>query len=150
MMKTLMVMAAAVGAATTVFGAGVADAEQNLTGMKYSEALSTIQSRGLTAQVSARVGDRLAEGDCIVTGSTKSALPARGFSSQGPSAIVLVSLDCNGLVASATNPGYSAASPEGRAALKEQKKQEWLATAEGQEWCVTTAKQHDDWGLKCG
>jgi hypothetical protein len=148
MTKTLMVMAAAVGTATAVFGAGVAHAEQNLTGMKYSDAQSTLKSQGLTAQVSARVGDRLSEGDCLVTGLTKSATPDGGFHVRG--AIVLVALDCNGVVATAGNPGYSAASPEGRAAVKEQQKQEWLKTPDGQQWCVTAAKEHPDWALKCG
>jgi hypothetical protein len=144
MMKKLGVVVAA-GAGAAVLGAGVAAAEPDVTGMKYSEASAKLQSWGITSQVSSRVGDRLAEGDCLVTGHTKSALPARGFTLEGPSVVVLVSLDCNGIPASSSKPGYSAASPEGRAAIQEQKKMEWLATDEGQAYCEKAERQHPDW-----
>jgi hypothetical protein len=149
MTKKLMVLAAAVGAAATVFGAGVASADQNYNGMKYSEALSKIKAAGATAKVSARVGDQLNEGDCLVKSYTKSALPARGFTMKGPSSIVLVALDCNGGVASPGKPGLSAASPEGRKAVELKKKMEWLATPDGQVYCVKAVKDHPDWGLTC-
>jgi hypothetical protein len=140
MTKKLMILAAAVGAATTVFGAGVASADSDLSGKTYSEALQTLQSRGQTAKVSARVGDRLSQGDCLVTGYTKSATPDGGFNGKGQ--MVLVALDCNGALASPGNPGYSAASPEGRAAInaeiKEQKTRDWIQTDEGQQFCQTT------------
>jgi hypothetical protein len=148
MMKTLMAMAAAVGATTAMFGVGVAHAEQDITGWKYSDAQASLKSQGLTAQVSARVGDRLQQADCLVTSFTKSAKPDGGFHGKGQ--IVLIALDCNGIVASATNPGYSAASPEGRAAAKKQQNEEWMKTPEGQQWCATATKEHPDWKLKCG
>jgi len=143
MTKKLMILAAAVGAATTVFGAGVASADE-FSGKTYSEVLQALQGRGLTARVSARVGDRLSEGDCLVTGYTRSAPPPGGFNGKGQ--IVLVALDCNGAVATPGNPGYSAASPEGRAAVKEAKQQEWLATDDGQVYCVKAEKDHPEWG----
>jgi hypothetical protein len=146
MTKKLRALAAAAGAAAAAFSASVANADPDVSGMKYSEALSKLQSWGMTAQVSSRVGDRLAEGDCIVTGHTKSAMPARGFTADGPSVIVLVSLDCNGVPASAAQPGYSAASPEGRAAIEEQKKLEWLATDDGQAYCAKAERLHPQWG----
>jgi hypothetical protein len=114
--------------------------------MTYSEARSQIQNAGLTAQVSARVGDRLSEGDCIVTSSTRSAKPARGFTDGGPNSIVLIALDCNGNVASPGNPGYSAGSPQGRALIKEKQVNEWKASDEGQAWCKKAEQQHPDWG----
>ena len=141
----LIVLAAAAGAVSAMFGAGVANAEPDLTGMTYSDAKTTIQNMGATPQVSARVGDRLSENDCLVTGHTRSAKPPHGFPGAGTN-IVLVALDCNGNVASATNPGYSAGSPEGRAVVKEQQKKEWMATDDGQAWCVKAEKQHPDWG----
>ena len=140
MTKKLMILAAAAGAATTMFGAGVASADNEFSGKTYSEALQTLQARGLTAKVSARVGDRLSEGDCIVTGFTRSATPDGGFNGKGQ--IVLVALDCNGAVATSGNPGYSAASPEGRAvinaAIKDQKTRDWIQTDEGQKFCETS------------
>jgi hypothetical protein len=145
MTKKFMVLAAAVGAASAMFGTGVASADQDLTGMTYSEASSAIQQMGATPQVSARVGDRLSQGDCIVTGHTKSAVPPHGFRGAG-SNVVLVALDCNGNVASATNPGYSAGSPQGRELIKQQQVNEWKATDEGQAWCRSAEQQHPDWG----
>jgi hypothetical protein len=146
MSMKFVVLAATVGATSAMFGAGVAGAEPDLSGMTYSEAASAIQQMGATPKVSARVGDRLSEGDCVVTGHTRSAAPPHGFPGAG-SNLVLVALDCNGNVASANNPGYSAASPEGRKAVEEQKKQEWLATDDGQAYCVKAEKQHPEWGL---
>jgi hypothetical protein len=135
-----MILAAAAGAATTVFGVGVASADSDLSGKTYSEALQTLQARGATAKVSARVGDQLSEADCLVTGYTKSATPDGGFNGKGQ--IVLVALDCNGSVATAGNPGYSAASPEGRAAINaaitDQKMRDFVQTDEGQKYCKTT------------
>jgi hypothetical protein len=145
MTKKLMVLAAAVGTASAMFGAGVASALPDLTGMTYSEAASAIQQTGASAQVSARVGDRLSEGDCLVTGSTKSATPPNGFAGAG-SNVVLVALDCNGNVASANSPGYSAASPQGRKAIQEQRSKEWRASETGQAWCRTAEKTHPEWG----
>jgi hypothetical protein len=145
MSNKFMVLAATVGAASAMFGAGVASADPDMTGMTYSEAVSTIQQMGATAQVSARVGDRLSEGDCLVTGHTKSAVPPRGFDGAGAN-VVLVALDCNGNVASATNPGYSAASPEGRKLKEDQANKAWLATDDGQAYCQKAEKQHPEWG----
>jgi hypothetical protein len=55
-----------------------------------------------------------------------------------------VSLDCNGSVASATKPGYSAASPEGRKAIETVKAQEWYKTEGGQIYCRKYEKQYPD------
>jgi hypothetical protein len=146
MTKIPMVLAAAVGMASSLFNPGVATATPDVTGMTYSEAQSQIQNSGLTPQVSARVGDRLSEGDCIVTGVSRSATPARGFANGGPSSVVLVALDCNGNVASPGKSGYSAGSPQGRKLLKEQKEMAWKATDEGQAWCRSAEQQHPEWG----
>jgi hypothetical protein len=145
MSKKFMVAVAIVGGTSAMFGTGVASADQDLVGMTYSEASAAIQQTGSAAQVSARVGDRLSESDCLVTGATRSAVPPRGFDGAG-SKIVLVALDCNGNVASATNPGYSAGSPEGRKLIQEQHVNEWKASDEGQAWCAKAEKQHPEWG----
>jgi hypothetical protein len=145
MTKKLVAVAAVVGAATAVFGSGVASADPDVAGLKYSDAQTQVQQAGLTARVSARVGDRLSEGDCIVTSSTRSAAPDSGFGSGGDS-LVLIALDCNGVVASATNPGYSAASPEGREAAKQKKLVEWRQTENGQLACRQYESQHPEAG----
>ena len=145
-MKTMaMVLSAAAGAAAAgIFGAGVAHSAPNVDGMTWSDASARLDSWGMKAQVSTRVGDRLDEGECIVTSSTMSAKAARGFTEDGPSNTVLVSLDCNGSVASATKPGYSAASPEGRKAIETVKAQEWYKTEGGQIYCRKYEKQYPD------
>lgn len=152
MTKKLMVLAAAVGAATTVFGAGMANADPDLSDKTWSEASSTLKSQGMTGKVSAQVGDRLQQGDCIVIGQSKSAAPPHGF--PNTSRIVLVSLDCNGALATPGHPGYSAASPKGRAATEaaaeDQKSREWIATSDGQNYCKY-AKPDDQYAAKyCG
>ena len=149
-MKTMaMVLSAAAGAAAAgIFGAGVAHSAPDVNGMTWSEASAKLDSWGMKAQVSTRVGDRLDEGECIVTSSTMSAKAARGFTEDGPSNTVLVSLDCNGSVASATKPGYSAASPEGRKALEKAleavQAREYYKTEEGQAYCRKYEKTYPD------
>jgi hypothetical protein len=144
-MRNYIVLGAVAGAAAAgIFGAGVAHAAPNVDGMTWSDAQAQFDSWGMKARVSARVGDRLNEGDCIVTDSTMSAKAARGFDPEGPSNTVLVSLDCNGTVASATSPGYSAASPEGRKAIQKVKDQEWYGTEGGQIYCRKYEKTYPD------
>jgi hypothetical protein len=148
MIRKVIVAAGAVGAAIALFGVGVAQADPNTVGKTWADAKSAIQSAGLQGQVSTRVGDRLPEDQCIVTSQTKTAKPPAGFT-KSASSIILVSLDCNGDVASASNPGYSAASPEAQKMLKEKQNREWLGTDDGQAWCHTAAKEHPDWKLNC-
>jgi hypothetical protein len=148
-MTMKFMLAAAAGAATAVLSAGVAHADPNTVGQTWADARAAIQNAGLQGQVSARVGDRLSEDQCIVTGQTKSAKPARGFG-PGSSSVVLVALDCNGSVASATNPGYSAGSPQGRELIKARQTQEWLKTDDGQAWCKQRSQIHPDWAAVPG
>jgi len=148
MTKKLTILAAAVGAATTLFCAGVASADPDLSDKTWSEASSTLKSYGLTGKVSAQVGDRLQQGDCIVTGQSKSAAAPRGF--PNTDRIVLVALDCNGGLASPGHSGYSAASPQGRAAVaaaaEDKRMRDWAPTEEGQKYCKTTTDK--DWVAK--
>ena len=58
----------------------------------------------------------------------------------------MLSLNCDGTLASAGNAGNSAASPEGRAAKKEQDKSvEWQRTPAGQKWCAQDKAQKPEW-----
>jgi hypothetical protein len=67
--------------------------------------------------VKATVGDQVAWPNCIVTRTQQRTVQAPANSSGSATTELLVSLNCNAGVASATQPGNSAASPEGKAAI---------------------------------
>lgn len=114
-MKKLVVFGGtAVGAGAVVsaalVGAGVAVAAPDVVGHTYSDAASAIQDSGSSPKIAVTVGSRLSQGDCIVT----NAWNAPTFDYTG--SVVMVSLNCDGGHATATNPGASVASPVGREA----------------------------------
>ncbi|MCX2712235.1 MULTISPECIES: hypothetical protein [unclassified Mycolicibacterium] len=117
-MKKLIVLGSgtvgALAAATALFGTGVAAAD-SYAGQTYSDASSAAGDAGQTVVVAARVGDKLDQGDCIVTRS-QTAPFASANDGAHVSNTVQFYLNCNGGVATATSPGASVASPEGRAA----------------------------------
>ena len=108
--------AAAALAALAISGSGVAAAATDVTGQKYSDAQSTLSSAGLKAVVETVVGDQKAWPDCVVTRAQKRTLQPPENSSGSATDEMLVSLNCEAGIATATTPGNSAASPEGRAA----------------------------------
>ncbi|KKW62165.1 MULTISPECIES: hypothetical protein [Mycolicibacterium] len=101
---------AAVGGAV-LMGADVASAAPDVVGQKYSDAASAIKDSGGTAVVASRVGDRLSESDCIVTNAWEASFVRDGSADGGE---VMVSLNCNGDYATATDPGASVQHPLGR------------------------------------
>jgi hypothetical protein len=109
--------AAAALASVALFGSGVAQAADPLIGKTYADASSTISKWNASAVIATVSGDKKATDDCIVTSWHKSMF--LDSSGDGPSAEVLVNLNCNGSVATAGTPGNSAASPEGRQAAKD-------------------------------
>jgi hypothetical protein len=98
------------------FGTGTAAAD-DYAGQKYSDASSAISSAGKKAVIASRAGDTLSDDDCIVSHS-QSAPWIKGDSFAPVTDTVLVYLNCNATVASAKQPGNSAGSPEGRAAIQ--------------------------------
>ena len=104
----------ALAAATALFGTGVASADA-YAGQTYSDASSAAGDAGQTVVVAARVGDKLDEGNCIVTRS-QTAPFASANDGIHVSGQVQFYLNCAGSYATATNPGSSVASPDGRAA----------------------------------
>jgi hypothetical protein len=117
--KKLGVYAATAVGATAVsmafFGSGVAAAD-DYAGQKYSDASSAISSAGMKPVVASRAGDTLSDDECVVTHS-QSAPWIKGDSFAPVTDTVLVYLNCNATVANAKDPGNSAGSPEGRAAI---------------------------------
>ena len=108
--------AAAALAALAISGSGVAAAATDVTGQKYSDAQSALSSAGLKPVVETVVGDQKAWPDCVVTRAQKRTLQPPENSSGSATDEMLVSLNCEAGIATATTPGNSAAPPDGRAA----------------------------------
>ena len=117
-MKELIVLGiGAVGTAAAtmaLFGTGIAAAD-DYAGQTYADASSAASDAGQTVLIASRVGDRLAQDDCIVT-SSQSAPFIHGDDFAHVTDTVQFNLNCEGAYASATSPGASVASPEGKAA----------------------------------
>ena len=120
--KKIIISAGTVGAAGVaigalgLFGAGIASAAPDVVGMTYGDAVSQIEDGGGTAKIAVTVGDRQdAMGDCLVTNASDSPFVRDdGGEFSHASDEVLLTLNCNRGAATATTPGASAASPEGR------------------------------------
>jgi len=97
-------------------GVAVATSSPDVTGQKYSDAQSAISGAGFTPVVESTVGDQKAWPDCVVTRTQQRTVQAPENSSGSATTQLLVSLNCDAGVASATKPGPSAASPQGKAA----------------------------------
>ena len=101
---------------TTMVDAGPANAD-DYAGKTYGDASSALSDAGLKGVIANRFGDALAEDQCVVTRSQNVSW-IKGDKFSPVTDTVLLYLNCNAGVASATQPGNSAASPEGRAALQ--------------------------------
>jgi hypothetical protein len=97
-------------------GVAVATSSPDVTGQKYSDAQSAISGAGFTPVVESTVGDQKAWPDCIVTRTQQRTVQPPENTSGSATTQLLVSLNCDAGVASATVPGPSAASPQGKAA----------------------------------
>ncbi len=119
-MKKFGIYATAAVGATAVsmafFGTGIAAAD-DYAGQTYGDASSAISDAGKKAVIASRAGDTLSDDQCIVTHS-QSAPWIKGDDFSPVTDTVLVYLNCNATVASAKQPGNSAGSPEGRAAIQ--------------------------------
>ena len=101
--------AAAALAALAISGSGVAAAATDVTGQKYSDAQSALSSAGLKPVVETVVGDQKAWPDCVVTRAQKRTVQPPENSSGSATDEMLVSLNCEAGIATATTPGNSAA-----------------------------------------
>ena len=151
-LNRLIVLAAAAGVAMSTLSAGAAGAQgaPDVTGKKYSDATAALKNAGFTAKLGAIVGDQMSQDDCLVSSqevvpSTSPFGPSQFDVGEGGNNIVMLSLNCNGGLASAGNAGNSAASPEGRAAKKVQENVEWQRTPAGQKWCVQERPLQPKW-----
>ena len=128
-MKKFGVYAISAVGATAVsmafLGSGIAAAD-DYSGQTYGDASTAISNAGKKAVIASRAGDTLSDDQCMVTHS-QSAPWIKGDDFSPVTDTVLVYLNCNATVATAKEPGNSAGSPEGRAAI--QKAQEDQAKA---------------------
>ena len=92
-------------------------AADDYSGQTYGDASKAISDAGKKAVIASRAGDTLADDECTVTHS-QSAPWIKGDDFSPVTDTVLVYLNCNAGVATAKDPGNSAGSPEGRAAIQ--------------------------------
>ena len=106
-----------------LFGAGSA-AAQDYVGETYADASDAMSDAGLDPIIASRVGDRLDEDDCIVSNAWSTPfVRGDGEEFSAASGEIMVSLNCAGSFASATNPGTSVQHPLGRAAKSQAEKE---------------------------
>jgi hypothetical protein len=115
-------MCTASGATLVVLATGIlvsapaeAGSPPDETGKKYSDASGAYTQAGFKPVVSTTVGDRVPWPDCIVANVQQRTANPPPNSSGSATQEVLVSLNCYSTAASAKRPGYSAASPQGKA-----------------------------------
>ena len=117
-MKKLMIIGAgAVGTAAVsmaFFGSGIAAAD-DYAGQTYADASSAPSEAGQTVVIAARVGSKLPDDECIVTRSQTAPFASANDGLHYADTVQFY-LNCNGDHATATSPGASVASPEGREA----------------------------------
>ena len=94
---------------------GEASAAPTVTGQSYADASSALSGAGLQAVVASTVGDQLPREKCLVVSQRPESVAQQGSHSTTATTVAL-SLNCYNQEASATKTGFSAASPEGKAA----------------------------------
>lgn len=110
---------ASAAAAMALFGTATANAD-DFVGKTYADASEAMDEEGLDPIVATRVGDKLEDDDCIVVAAWEPPfLRGVGDDFEHSEDEMLVSLNCAGPFATATNPGASVGNPLGRAAKSE-------------------------------
>lgn len=111
-------MAVVVPAASLALSAVAEASSPNVVGQKYSDATGTLSGAGFTPVISTVVGDQEPQANCVVTRQQDRTVQPPANTGGSATNQTLVSLNCDEAAASATKPGNSAASPEGRAAIQ--------------------------------
>jgi hypothetical protein len=118
--KKLIILGGGVAASVSLalLGSPMASAD-DYAGQTYADASKAISDSGSTAVVGTRFGDKLSQDECIVVGSAAPSF-VRPMTTdvyfETVTSEVRLNLNCAGGYATATNPGASIASPEGREA----------------------------------
>jgi hypothetical protein len=110
----------AASSSLALFASGVAAAAPDVVGQTYADAVTAIEDEGGTAVVTVRTGDKLPQDECIVTNAWDAPfvrdLVYEDTAFAHAEGEVMLSLNCAGGYATATNPGASLLSPAGREA----------------------------------
>lgn len=114
LMGVLAIAVAAVPLGLAVAGVAAAD---DYAGKTYSDAQSALSGAGMKGVIATREGDSVSDDKCVVTSSEKASWK-KGDNFAAVTDTVLLNLNCSAAVATAKQPGNSAASPEGRAAIE--------------------------------
>lgn len=137
----------AVGLSASV-GLGVAVAAPDVIGKTYGEAKGILGQAGMSTLIATVVGDRAQQDECFVVSITqKTPLDSSG----DPAAYnqVQVNLNCYVGQSDSKTPGYSKGnnSPEAVAtrATSAEARKKWLASAQGQKWCVESEAANPEW-----
>jgi hypothetical protein len=128
------------GGALTGVGAASATVP-SMVGKTYSEASGALSKWKFPFEVSTTLGTELARNDCIVVNQVLR--PASHFGATNVPAKLLLSLDCNATVASATQAGNSAGSPVGRTAKNAAAQEAWLRA--NPDICIKMKSSHPEW-----
>jgi hypothetical protein len=108
---------AAAAISTALLGSGIAAAAPDVVGQTYADASTAIEDEGGTAVVAVRTGDKLEQDECVVTNAWDAPFMRDvGDAFEHADSEVMLSLNCAGGYATATNPGASIMSPAGREA----------------------------------
>jgi hypothetical protein len=131
MKKHILGMGAVASAAAAMALFGTATAAAEFEGETYADASDAMSEDGIDPIVATRTGDKLETDDCIVTSAWEPPfLRGVGDGFEYSEDEMLVSLNCAGAFATATNPGTSVQHPLGREAKS---KAEEEAAAEEEE-----------------
>ena len=106
--------AVAASACMVLFGSGVAVAD-DYAGQTFADASSAASDAGQKVVVASRVGDKVAQDDCLVERSQTAPFASANDGAHVDGQVQFY-LNCNAGYATATSPGNSLGSPEGRAA----------------------------------
>lgn len=123
----LLLAATACVAATCVAAVAecvVAQAKSSPTvvGQKFGDDKSALNNAGYPAVVGTTVGDQPAWKDCVVVNQRDHSRAPSPNSGGSPTQETVVALNCDAAVASATLPGNSVGSPEGRGGRRSRSK----------------------------
>jgi hypothetical protein len=135
-------------ASITMVTVGVAAADPDVVGKRYSDAKGVFSAANLTPVVATAVGDKLSQDQCFVVSTSQPTFLDQAGSSKGD--LILVNLSCFPKPATANSLGFSAANnaPDAQAVrvTHEQESLKWKKTAEGQKWCAEAQTEHPEWG----
>ena len=141
MRKLVGTAALAIGAAAipvAILATGVASAD-DYVGKSYADVQTALSGAGMKGVIATRSGDTQPDDKCVVTSSEKAPW-IKGDKFAAVTDTVLLNLNCSATVATATDAGNSAASPEGRAAI--QAAQQQAAQDQSQAAADQSSKKH--------